>query len=180
MLGSDAENSKRRVVDLPTLEKNSSGLTFARRPAKLQVKEAVWLQELTDRYDGWRELVSMREATAIDHECPIAPYEIGARYLWSCALGRADAIVRHDDGAISIIEAKVTSSPRDFCGGIGQLVYYKTLAEKYWEVEVAALLLVVPWIPPFALETIANIQAPIRILKRDSEDYLSGLVPDYA
>ncbi|WP_062770434.1 hypothetical protein [Sphingopyxis terrae] len=66
-----------------------------------------------------------------------------------------------------------------FAGGIGQLLYYHALVSAYWGVKVDALLLAAPQLPPLILESIALATAPVRFLKRDADDHLSGLVPRY-
>lgn len=62
-------------------------------------------------------------------------------------------------------------------GGIGQLLYYRTLFRAWRGIQVNALVLAAPYLPPFILDTIDEVGVPIRYLKA-TDDEISGLVPD--
>lgn len=161
------------VVDVPRIERSSSGSLCIRR-APRSGKEADWCKEIVAGYDRWRDLVDMKPATRIEIEKGLAPSR--AKITGVC---RADAIVWHSDNECSIIETKTDCSPTSVAAGIGQLLYYRALVRAYWGVKVDALLLAAPQLPPFILDSIADATAPIRFLKRDEQDNLSGLVPRY-
>lgn len=161
------------VVDFPKVSVSRSGNVFIERAPKLG-REAEWCLDLMGRYSAWHDLVDMKPAIKISIECAIGPE--GKRAQGLC---RADAIVWHSDNECSIVEAKTDCAPGAIAGGIGQLLYYRSLITAYWGVKVDALLLAAPQLPPLILESIADATAPIRFLKKDTAGNLSGLVPRY-
>lgn len=161
------------IVDFPEIKREKAGNLHIQRKPKAG-RESDWCLELLNGYDRWCDIVDMKPAQKIEVEKPLAPE--GKHILGLC---RADAIVWHSEKEVSIIETKVDCSPVSIATGIGQLLYYKTLVQVYWGVKVEALLLAAPQLPPLLLESIADVNAPIRFLKRDAEDNLSGLVPRY-
>jgi len=167
------------VVDFPHVRRNRGGSPTIERPRRLAVSERKWLVDLIGGYDHWRDLVYMEAAIAVEFERQLSPVDVGKRAnVRLLGLPRVDALLRHADGSASIVEAKVTSALADIMGGVGQLIYYKTLLEVYEGIEVKALLLAAPFLPPFVLDSIANVQAPVRFLKV-AEGLFSGLVPHY-
>lgn len=169
-----------KVIDFPKIGANSSGSLNIKREKRMAMREVDWTKNLMSEYEHWAHLVDL-EPGDIALEVPMAPKDLVRNRSTQGMLGicRADAIVTHADGSISIIEAKVVHAPSSICGGIGQLIFYKTLAEAYWGVEVRALVLACPYLPPFVLDTIANVQAPIRFLKAHDKQF-SGLVPRHS
>lgn len=161
------------AVDFPTIKANAAGsLCIMRQPRA--GRESDWIASLLERYEAWRDLVDMRPAIRIEVERALLPF---GKHVIGAA--RADAIVWHTEQSCSIIEAKTDPTPVAVAGAIGQLLYYRTLVQRYWNVKVDALLIASPTLPPFILESIADCQAPIRFFKRDADDNLSGLVPRY-
>jgi hypothetical protein len=176
MAGEESDLS--RVVDFPVVALTKAGTIAATRARKPDMREPEWTAWLMGKFDKWRDLVNLTAAKRIDLEKYIAPVGVRTRTTRSLGLCRADAIIWHSDDCISIVEAKITSSPTDVCGAIGQLIYYKTLAENYWGVRVCALIVASRYLPPFVLDAIANVRAPVRFLKA-TDDECIGLVPQY-
>ena len=166
----------KKVVDYPDV-KNIGGCVHMSRKKLGKKNERAWFKPIIDRYDAWRDLVDMKSAVSIEIERCISPAGINHKMT---GLPRADAVVWHSDKECSIIEAKIVQDINGMCGGLGQLLYYKTAIETYWNVKVDALLLTAPSIPPLMLDTIANCTAPVRFLKCDDANQLSGLVPRYS
>jgi hypothetical protein len=156
---------------------NTNGCVHIPKGKKWKQKERAWFEPLIARYEHWRDLVDMKPSINIEVERGIC---FMGRNMKMTGMPRADAIIWHSDNECSIVEAKVEPDINHICGGIGQLMFYKTAVETYWGVKVDALLLTSPTLPPLMLETIANCSAPIRFLKRDEDDSLSGLVPRYS
>ena len=167
------------LIDFPKAEVTNAGIALKRRKWD-GPRETVWCASLMDDYSKWADLVDLAPAARIELEKPISPADVrcSATLRRSMGFPRIDAVVWHDDGTVSLIEAKVTSSPSDVCGGVGQLIYYKTLAEQWWGVDVSALILAAPFLPPFVLDSIANVRAPVRFLKVSDGEY-NGLAARY-
>lgn len=167
------------IVDHSTVTVGNCGPTAARKKWD-GPRETVWTAELMADYDKWGSLVGLPAAVRVDLEKHLTPPYAEGRGVSLRALGvpRADAIIWHSDASLSIVEAKVTSSPSEVCGGVGQLIYYKTLIEAYWGAEVIGMILACPFLPPLVLESIANVRAPIRFLKADGLEF-NGLVANY-
>lgn len=130
------------------------------------------------RYDEWRGLVDLDPAARITIEYPCRYWDLPEAPPKSVGLPRIDAIAWHGDKRCSLIETKVKTDPSAIMGGVGQLLYYKAWMERVEGVQVAALLLIAPSLPPLVLEAIQDVRANIRYLKVVGER-MSGLVPQY-
>lgn len=68
------------------------------------------------------------------------------------------------DGKAYIFEAKVKSTPSELMAGVGQLLYYRTVAENMgWN--VARLVLLSPAWPPLFVQTIASNGLPVDVVR---------------
>jgi hypothetical protein len=162
------------VVDFPEVKRSASGNVYIARRLK-RGSEAQWCMKLANHVDDWRGLVDLPAVTQIDVEVAIGPERKTMQ-----GLCRADMIIWHGPKCCSIVEAKTDCSPNAIAAGLGQLLYYRALVSAYWEVEVEALVLAAPELPPFLLEAIAVATAPIRFLKCGDDGNFSGLVPRYS
>ncbi|MGY2048895.1 hypothetical protein [Methylobacterium sp. JK268] len=164
------------VIDVREVAIGKSGTLRTRRGARLATSERQWTRDLVAARPQWLDLLELPVVVRADLEYRIAP--AGLRNApTSLGLPRIDAVLWHGDDHCSILEAKVTSSLSDIMGGVGQLLYYRTLLGLWRGIHVEALILAAPYLPPFVLETIAQASAPIRYLKATDEEF-SGLVPD--
>lgn len=168
------------IVDFPEIvsDPRDGYAKIVRSKDRPEMHENEWTAMLLEKYESWRELVDLPPATSIKLETTLTPLANRTPKRGS-GFCRVDAFVTHHDGRITIIESKVSGQPTDICAAIGQLVYYKTLAEAYWQVEVCALVLASRFLPEMVAESIANVCAPIRFLKATDAGEFFGLVPQY-
>jgi len=71
---------------------------------------------------------------------PISRY----RFEVTVSTGRIDLLLFHDDGGVSIVEAKADRAPRDIAPGIGQLFMYEAAVHKSMRPAYVNKILIAP------------------------------------
>lgn len=163
------------MVDRRPVERAPDGGLQARRHRRSHGAERLWLEAVLEDHGTWHDVVSIPPIESVDIEVQVCPPghspTIGARL----GLPRIDAIAHHKSG-VTLVEAKVDTSVSSVMAGVGQLLYYQTLAETVLGLNVQHLLLAVPFCPPLLITTIDRFKLPVRVLKA-TDDQFFGCFP---
>lgn len=150
----------------------------AGRPSRGGVSELKWTSEIVRAHKQWHHLVALPDVTSFDLEYQVSPMRGNLGTARRHGYPRIDAVLRHGDGAISLFEAKLETSPQALMGAVGQLLYYRTILKRTEKVTAARLVLAAPIIPPLVGEMLEECCIPISLLIV-REDAYEGLVPRF-
>lgn len=172
------------VVDYPKFLGGSNSGTTALHVRQRKAKpELAWTKQLMEGHADWYEVIGIAPIERFEVEYPIRPVvapnvKLSIGTSSHLGLPRIDAVAYHADGTMSLIEAKLESSPVEMLRGVAQLLYYKMLVLSLEERQVADLILASPSWPAYLIDMIDEYKLPIRLLKV-TEDQAIGAIPTH-
>lgn len=154
------------------------GVQKSRRRPKIVGTELYWVTQLAADHAIWAPLLHLPEIESVDVEYQISPSRTNLLYARRFGYPRVDAILRHAGGEVTLLEAKLETSPQAIMGAVGQLLYYKTVLENTEKVTVSSLVVAAPNIPGLVGSMLEQYSLPIRLLIVQ-EDKFEALVPSF-
>lgn len=158
-----------RFVDFPVFSKAAHNHRGRRvtRVQRVTVGESEWTANVMAQNADWYDAVDLKPIARYDLECNLRIRDMDGNVgpTSGSLFARIDAVAYHEDGSVSLIESKIDGTPTELMRGVGQLLYYKTLFNKVQKTHVDNLVLACPSVPPFVVDTILDLNLPVRILK---------------
>lgn len=140
--------------------------------------ELAWTSALLSKHMAWSSVVGLPPVISYDLEYQVSPIRDNLGMARRKGFPRIDAVLRHEGGAISLLEAKMETAPQAIMGAVGQLLYYRTVLRRTEKVEAENLVIAAPDIPPLVGSMLEECNLPIRLLIVRSDEY-DGLVPRF-
>ena len=137
-----------------------------------------WTAKVVADHASWCHLVEIPDVKDVDLEYQVSPIRDNLGMARRVGYPRIDAVLRHDDGSVSLLEAKLETSPQAIMGAVGQLLYYRTVLRRTEKATIAHLVLAAPLIPPLVGAMLEECLIPIRLLMVRETEY-EGLVPRF-
>ena len=171
------------VIDYPKFVGGEhSGLQSKKRRGPKP--ETAWTRATMEMHAEWHDVVGIEPFTRYELQYAIRPLlpppakRVSAGESAMLGLPKVDAVGYHDDGRITIVEAKLESSAVEMLRGMAQLLYYKTLMQSLEHARVAHLVLASPSWPAYLIDVIDEYKLPVRLL-RITEDQINGAIPTH-
>lgn len=140
--------------------------------------EIEWTAKIVADHAAWSSLVHIPRVDSFDLEYQVSPIRDNLGMARRTGFPRIDAVLRHEDGSISLFEAKMETSPQALMGAVGQLLYYRTMLRRTEKVEASNLIMAAPCIPDLVGLMLEECAIPIRLLMVREAEY-EGLVPRF-